>query len=292
MDTQHQFMTYTSGHPGPVVLLVGGIHGNEPAGLQAIQQVFHTLKAHNIEVLGEIVGFKGNLRAIEQDLRFIDVDLNRVWDMPHEKLVNAPHERHEFHGLKREIDAYLTRPDVVLFDLHTTSGKGAPFFLVSRQGPSREFAEAIPVPVVSGLIDGLEGTLVSYVQKHQKLAFAAEGGQHHHPDSLRNLTSMLWCFLHALGCIKSHSSFVESFGYLSTHFGHFPSSLDLTYRHPVTADCSFRMMPGYSNFMQVIAGEVLAHDCSGPVPSPFSGRILMPLYQGKGEDGFFIAKEV
>jgi hypothetical protein len=39
-------------------------------------------------------------------------------------------------------------------------------------------------------------------------------------------------------------------------------------------------------------GQVLANDRRGPINSPESGLILMPLYQKKGDDGFFIGREV
>ena len=41
---------------------------------------------------------------------------------------------------------------------------------------------------------------------------------------------------------------------------------------------------------QVEEGQIVAHDRNGPVRAQESGLILLPLYQGKGEDGFFIAR--
>ncbi len=36
----------------------------------------------------------------------------------------------------------------------------------------------------------------------------------------------------------------------------------------------------------------MAEDCHGEVHAKESGRVLLPLYQGKGNDGFFICREV
>ena len=52
------------------------------------------------------------------------------------------------------------------------------------------------------------------------------------------------------------------------------------------------MNPGYSNFQKIKEGEVLAKDKHGEIVSHTDGMILMPLYQKKGEDGFFIIREV
>ena len=50
------------------------------------------------------------------------------------------------------------------------------------------------------------------------------------------------------------------------------------------------MRPGYENFKPVGSGEVLAKNTAGNIRSPEAGRILMPLYQEQGEDGFFIVR--
>ena len=52
------------------------------------------------------------------------------------------------------------------------------------------------------------------------------------------------------------------------------------------------MDPGYKNFDPVGKGQTLAHDSHGDIQSPRKGLILMPLYRGKGDDGFFIGREV
>ena len=37
--------------------------------------------------------------------------------------------------------------------------------------------------------------------------------------------------------------------------------------------------------------EILADNTNGTVRAPVSGRLLMPLYQKQGDDGFFIVTE-
>jgi succinylglutamate desuccinylase len=67
--------------------------------------------------------------------------------------------------------------------------------------------------------------------------------------------------------------------------------LELRYRHPVIPGDGFKMLPGMRSFQRVGEGEVLAQDRNGSVRSPEAGRLLMPLYQAQGEDGFFLLKE-
>jgi succinylglutamate desuccinylase len=42
----------------------------------------------------------------------------------------------------------------------------------------------------------------------------------------------------------------------------------------------------------VTRGEVVAAGRDGAIRSPFSGLMLLPRYQGQGEDGFFVARQV
>jgi len=51
------------------------------------------------------------------------------------------------------------------------------------------------------------------------------------------------------------------------------------------------MEPGYTNFQRVARGEALARDNDGLVRAGEDARLLMPLYQEQGEDGFFLVRE-
>ena len=50
------------------------------------------------------------------------------------------------------------------------------------------------------------------------------------------------------------------------------------------------MRAGYCNLQPVRAGEVVASDRDGPIEVPEDGLLLLPLYQGQGEEGFFVAR--
>ncbi len=52
------------------------------------------------------------------------------------------------------------------------------------------------------------------------------------------------------------------------------------------------MKPGFRNLSPISKGQHVADEASGPIVSPESGLMLLPLYQGKGDDGFFISREV
>mgnify|MGYP000026465552 CR=1 FL=1 len=79
---------------------------------------------------------------------------------------------------------------------------------------------------------------------------------------------------------------------MEAEYNHLPSQVNVVYRHPIEEEDEFEMKPGYSNFQKIENGELLAKDKHGEIKSHKDGLILMPLYQKKGEDGFFIVEEV
>src|SRR5690606_21449069 len=70
-----------------------------------------------------------------------------------------------------------------------------------------------------------------------------------------------------------------------------PRAVEIVYRHGIRPEDEFRMDPGFRNFQPLRRGQRLGVDRDGEIGAPSGGRILMPLYQGLGEDGFFIARD-
>jgi hypothetical protein len=69
-----------------------------------------------------------------------------------------------------------------------------------------------------------------------------------------------------------------------------PRALEMRHRYNVEPGDGFKMRPGYRCFDVIRHGEVLAFDFRGEVQAPSNSRILMPLYQEQGEDGFFLVR--
>ena len=60
--------TYGKPGSGPLVIAIAGLHGNEPAGVNALERVFQYLHRYEIELDGFFVGLAGNLPALEQEI--------------------------------------------------------------------------------------------------------------------------------------------------------------------------------------------------------------------------------
>ena len=64
--------------PGPTLIFMGGIHGNEPAGVFALHSAMQALKVIP-SIKGHVYALAGNLSALKEGIRFCVEDLNRVW---------------------------------------------------------------------------------------------------------------------------------------------------------------------------------------------------------------------
>jgi succinylglutamate desuccinylase len=302
--------TYEGSQKGPLVMVFGAMHGNEPAGVHALEEIFRLLNIEpqanpNFEFKGKIVGFLGNLRAFAEGQRFQNHDLNRAWTLANIEriaMATAPleHEDRELaellSAMQIEIKDYQPT-QLVLLDLHTTSAQGGVFCIPTEGHASLDFAQNLCAPVILGLLDGVQGTLLQFAAEGllsdvPTLAAAFEAGQHADPDSVsRSVAAIVHC-LRAAGCISPADVDSRHELVLTHNNTGLPRVTRLFYVHRIEPNDAFRMRPGYVNFQRVAADEHLADDRTGPVLSPDNGLILMPLYQPKGADGFFLVREI
>ncbi len=289
-------------HPGPLVVSVGGQHGNEPAGIFASRNVLQQLASLRTCFRGEYVALAGNLSALRLGVRYVDEDLNRIWrrDLIRRAESASPEpgsvEEAELRALLAEIRVAVGRcsDEAYFIDLHTTSASGSPFVVVADTLLNRRLAQALPAPMVLGLEEYLSGTLLNFVNDLGHVAVGFEGGQHDSAASVAMLELGIWQTLRLAGSVDPVQ--VPGAGRITLRvrrrFQGSPSVLEIRHRHGVQPGDAFVMEPGFENLTRVRQGDVLAHDQQGPIESAESGLVLMPLYQTLGDDGYFLVRQV
>ena len=284
--------------PGPLMILVGGIHGNETAGVQATERVFEQLDRAALR--GELVGLRGNLSALAARRRFVDYDLNRCWTDDHVTLLrtevtkSVQTEDQEAAELLARLDRYADQdhPVKVLADLHTTSAERGNFVIVPAAHARHPVVEVLSIPVVSGMESFLPGTLMVYAVQRGFVSFAFEGGQIGSVEAVDLHEAGIWMMLHTLDMVTlSDEQINQHHGLLQQHGRSLPPRVTAKSMHVIAEGAEFAMKAGYYNFKPVRRGEVVAHNQDGPIVSPQDGMIFMPLYQKEGKDGFFIVEE-
>lgn len=288
--------------PGPMLIVIGGLHGNEPSGVEAMGRVAATLDPERLPLRGDVVMLAGNVRALARGVRFVDHDLNRGWTgerlaglRASETVEALDAEDYEQLELAEALEQALAaaRGPAYLIDLHATSAEGIPFAMCRDAGEVRRFAGAFPLTLVLGLLEAVDGTLASYLGKHC-IAVAVEGGQNSNPASTRNHEAVIRLALAAAGIAEERHlpTVAEDRQVLAGARGDLPRVLHVHHRHAIAPDDRFRMEPGFANIQRVAANELLARDRAGEIRAPGEGFILLPLYQTMGDDGFFLGREV
>lgn len=279
-------------------MIVGGIHGNEPAGRLALAAVASRLEQLGGVSRGQFTGLVGNVRASVAETRFVDVDLNRCWDEDSSRSLSESGdsvvESIEYLELLATLgDVFReSRGDVYLLDLHTTSGPGFPFCVFADCLRIRSFARRFSIPVILGFEEELRGTLIDHVAELGHIAIAIEGGQHDDPQSVSRLEAAIWIALRELDMLAAEARASASGSELTRGGQSLPTALEVVYRHEIGARDEFTMLDGFSSFDRVESGQLLARCNGGEVRSPETGFLLMPLYQQQGDDGFFLARRV
>lgn len=286
----------------PTLIVVAALHGNEPSGVLALERVIRRLEAERHAVAGSFVALVGNRRALGLRQRFVDEDLNRIWrrgrlDELRAGQPPASAEESEMLALDLELRAAIDNADaaVYLLDLHTTSAPGPAFSVLNDTLPNRDFALKVPAPTVLGLEEELSGTLLSYLAGNFELrSMGFESGQHDDLLAIDHAEAGIWIVLAESGVLDEPAwpEVAAARDTLERATRHLPRLVDVQYRHAITASDGFRMHPGFRGFQRVRRGDVLGDDHRGEVCASMDGLLLMPLYQGKGDDGFFIVRTV
>jgi predicted deacylase len=293
-ETQRVLGVVKGDRPGPTLIGIGGLHGNEPAGLDALRLVLGSLREQPGSFRGELVALAGNLPALAEGRRFLDIDLNRMWGGDQNQVPPDATEVGEQGELRQAIldAATRARGEVYVLDLHTTSGEGGAFTVIGDTLRNRRFARAIPVPLVLGLEELVDGTLLEFLDERGFIAAVFETGQHQEELSASRGEAGLWLALEAAGMVSGEDHRVRAARrYLRHGSSQLPQVLEMRYRHTVLPGEGFRMRPGFRNFQRIVEGEVLADTAHGTIQARSSSRILMPLYQEQGDDGFFVVQE-
>ncbi len=290
--------------PGPTLICIASLHGNEPAGTVALRRVFARLNEEKPRSRGEIIGIAGNTAALARRQRYVDIDLNRCWTKERIWALRSgrlpPDERAsedaEMEAILDEVERVISeaKDEIYFLDLHTTSGDSPPFGTIGDTLRNRALALQIPVPIIVGLEEHLDGTFLEYVNGLGCVTMGFEGGQHDDPISIDHVEHCIWIALAATNILAQPdtvTSVNRARRNLSAVGSAYPRVLEVRHRHAVKPEDRFEMEPGYASFYPVRNGDLLARDQSGELTASEDSRVLLPLYQAQGEDGYFLMRE-
>lgn len=289
------------GEPGPLVVAICAVHGNELAGADAARRVLAWLEATRPAFRGRFLALTGNVAAARAGRRGLDGDLNRRWLAERVTAIRgggwAPRDAEDVEqaALLAVLDEALAmaRGPVLGLDLHSFSAPGPPFFVTRASGPELAFSAELRVPVITSLERYIRGTILELFIDEDLPVLGFEAGRHDDPRTVHAHAAVIRLALAELGAV-AHESLPDEAGdraLLASLGEGLPPVVEVVHRHHIEPEDGFVMRPGYHNLVRVLRGEHLADDRRGLVVAPRDAWLLMPLYQGSGEDGFFLAAE-
>ncbi|MEM1318742.1 MAG: succinylglutamate desuccinylase/aspartoacylase family protein [Bacteroidota bacterium] len=308
MQLERVIGRYTGPQKGPLLIGIGAIHGNEPAGVRALDLIFKMLEVEPItnpefEFCGRLLGLRGNIRAMAQNKRFINKDLNRQWTRENIAKIRAAKpeeldsEDQELIELLEVIEAEIAdyQPEkLVILDFHTTTAYGGIFSIPTDDPESVRIAVELHAPVIKGMLRTINGTSLHYFNNDNfapdTVAVCFESGQHQEELSINRAIAALTNCMRTIGCVQAEHVENRHDSILIEYSKGLPQIAELIAIHSIRPGDNFRMVPNYANFQKVRKGERLAVDKNGDILAIDDGLVLMPLYQKQGDDGFFLIR--
>jgi predicted deacylase len=296
MEVTRVLGEYRGKTKGPLIVFVAGIHGNELSGIHALNQVFSLLESSKPEINGRVVGLAGNVKAIREEKRYLDEDMNRIWlSEGISKQISECIERDEL----IETISQIRGPEdeeVTFIDLHATSAPTTPFLMISDTLRNRELAHKIGVPIILGLLEQLHGMLIDVTSLSGIPTLLFQAGREGDPGTVEYHKALIWKVL-SHKCKLEPSEIPEAEELVKSLDKFKPRGLheefyEINYLYSYKTGVDFTMNPGYENFQHISAGEELAVCKGRKIKAPRSGLIFMPTYQEQSNEGFYIINPI
>ena len=137
--------TYDSGVPGPHVMVMSLVHGNEVSGAIAIDILLEAglraVKGRLSFGFANVAAYRRFDKSDPDAARYVDEDMNRVWS---DAVLNGPRNSVELRRA-REMRPFLDTVDLLL-DLHSMHEASAPLMMCGPLDKGRALAEDIGFP--------------------------------------------------------------------------------------------------------------------------------------------------
>jgi len=275
------------------MIFVAAVHGNEKSGVTALNKFFTEIKKNQTKIQGTVIGLVGNLSALNENKRYITQDMNRLWTPKTIESKTQNSDKTELKIIKNYIDKIISlkkKKNICIVDLHNTSSTNGVFTIVNNN-KEKNVATCLNIPIISNLFNKIKGSLVEYYNSKNVTSIVFEGGSIGDPASIKNHEAGIWKILEKQKLIHPEAIPKRVKGNINKMTA-FAKKTNGTYKvkyiHKIQPHDDFLMHPNMHNFQKIQKGEIIADDKSGPIKSPLSGHLLMPLYQEQGKEGFYI----
>ncbi|MCI5635020.1 MAG: succinylglutamate desuccinylase/aspartoacylase family protein [Alphaproteobacteria bacterium] len=262
------------------LLILGGVHGNETAGIKACQKIISELNSQKIKLEKGVLTLVPicNPLAFQNDVRSMDENLNRVM-----KIHQNPQSYEQ--RLANEICPLIFQ-NRMLLDLHSTHCQGdVPFAFC-------DYADEYNTPLLNALdVDYvLEGWPEMYAAQDEISDFSTEGYAHF----CGNSGTTLECGYHKEPMAENIAynaviSALKVYGMISGNVIAKPQKTHIKMQNYVIKKQAGKLCRNYKHLDAVSAGENIAvYDTGKILYAPADGYILLPNHSaGIGAEWYY-----
>jgi succinylglutamate desuccinylase len=274
--------------PGPSLLILGGIHGNEGAGVAVVRSLKESFEAGKLSLLaGTLTLGIGNLKAVEDNVRFIEGrDLNRYFTDRN----LAGHDGSEEEKRAIELAAFIRSADITI-DVHSTN-KPSTVFVCTKDDPAHEkiyrrFAPEVVLTDPKYILGGEPATTDEYADRVGKIGICVEAGDVNDISAVPKI-------------IKNVETVMGDLGMLAVDTHGDPEKPKHIYELTeaiLLGEDGFRWAEGKGSrsFEPVDQNEIIGYRGDEPIVSKEKGVIVFPKmleHQKVGKPVGYLAKEV
>jgi succinylglutamate desuccinylase len=260
--TNFETITKTGANPGRTFSIIAGIHGDEPCGIRAFEELLPSLEIET----GTVHFIYGNPEAIARNVRQTEINLNRAF-RPEDTLTESEKGSYE---RKRalEIMKYLDESDAML-DIHSSGTKGSMPFIICEPH-SFPVAEKLPFALRSYGWDNIHsGSTDYYMNKAQKMGVCVECGYHDDVSAVEKAKESIVAFLRIFGAISGDMP-----ASATNAPANLPPQKTIKAKSTYRTKADFSPTEDFADFQKITRGQVVGFDGEHKVIFDADGYII------------------
>lgn len=257
--------------PGPALAIFAGVHGNETAGVLALQEIILDLRLNK----GKVIAVQANPAALAANVRMIEKNLNRCFYK--DNTGNSPEDIRA-----RQLMKILDQCDALL-DLHMFyDDDGLPFAICEDN--SLELANKLDVDIISTNWAQVEpGGTDGYMFEQGKIGVCVECG----PISKATEYTAF--------AVKTIYQYLQYFGMIDepVNFSSTPKRIIRANNAVIKSSDEFILQPNLHNFERLRENQLIAQDDITSYTALKGECIIFPHYNARiGEESYIIGREI
>ncbi len=259
---------------GKTSVILACVHGNEPCGILAFESILALLTIESGTVIFQI----GNPRAVEQNIRFSEMNLNRAFKDEND-FSEKEKNTYEYNRAK-ELKSLLDTADALL-DIHSSKNAGSKRFIISEHYNS-SIVEQLPFDmIVSGFNEFEPMGTDGYMNTKNKIGICIECGQHDDPESQIKAQESIYNFLIAMGHVQGNV------------IKHNQEKLAITFLYKNKNE-NFKLAKVFNDFEDIEKDTLIGYDGEIEIFSPYKSKILFAhdIPTGIEQECFLLAKHI